>query len=340
MNIAKPIAFDSIMRVRTSAGVRPTDFYGHFSMTNTTDLELASIGNNISNFYIDDVTVFRTFYFIFSIWIILDCNKSIAIEIKHDDKLTPEENLYIQVALLYTSCGGQRRLRIMNLALKITTQISEIFRSCDLDVTVLFFAKQSMFKLMELTPKAVKDNLIHRSAQILACYRKNCTSPTSAGQLILPECLKLLPLYILCMIKNDALSGGSDMTCDDRSYVIQLVLIMDLSMSVFYFYPRLIPIHDINLNENELPLPIRCTYEKMQENGAYILENGVHMFIWIGLAVSSDFLKSLFGVQTIQQVDAERFNLSQVPDSPLVNRIKQIVDTIREQRFRCMRVNI
>lgn len=242
--------------------------------------------------------------------------------------------------MLYTSCGGQRRLRIMNLALKITTQISEIFRSCDLDVTVLFFAKQSMFKLMELTPKAVKDNLIHRSAQILACYRKNCTSPTSAGQLILPECLKLLPLYILCMIKNDALSGGSDMTCDDRSYVIQLVLIMDLSMSVFYFYPRLIPIHDINLNENELPLPIRCTYEKMQENGAYILENGVHMFIWIGLAVSSDFLKSLFGVQTIQQVDAERFNLSQVPDSPLVNRIKQIVDTIREQRFRCMRVNI
>lgn len=59
MNIAKPIAFDSIMRVRTSAGVRPTDFYGHFSMTNTTDLELASIGNNISNFYIDDVTIFR-----------------------------------------------------------------------------------------------------------------------------------------------------------------------------------------------------------------------------------------------------------------------------------------
>lgn len=32
------------MRVRTSTGVRPTEFYGHFFMSNTTDIELASIG--------------------------------------------------------------------------------------------------------------------------------------------------------------------------------------------------------------------------------------------------------------------------------------------------------
>lgn len=34
------------MRVRTSTGVRPTEFYGHFYMSNTTDMELASIGEN------------------------------------------------------------------------------------------------------------------------------------------------------------------------------------------------------------------------------------------------------------------------------------------------------
>ena len=27
-------------------------------------------------------------------------------------------------------------------------------------------------------------------------------------KLILPECMKLLPLYVNCIIKNDALSGG------------------------------------------------------------------------------------------------------------------------------------
>lgn len=34
------------MRVRTSTGVRATDFYGHFFMSNTTDMELASVDCN------------------------------------------------------------------------------------------------------------------------------------------------------------------------------------------------------------------------------------------------------------------------------------------------------
>merc|ERR1719435_551679 len=36
-NISRPVAFDAIMRVRTSTGVRPTDFYGAYFMANTTD---------------------------------------------------------------------------------------------------------------------------------------------------------------------------------------------------------------------------------------------------------------------------------------------------------------
>jgi protein transport protein SEC24 len=68
--------------------------------------------------------------------------QAVAIEIKHDDKLTEEDGVYIQVALLYTSCGGQRRLRIINLALKTCTQIADVFRNCDLDTIVNFFSKQ------------------------------------------------------------------------------------------------------------------------------------------------------------------------------------------------------
>lgn len=37
------------MRVRTSTGVRATDFFGHFFMSNTTDMELASIDCNKVN---------------------------------------------------------------------------------------------------------------------------------------------------------------------------------------------------------------------------------------------------------------------------------------------------
>jgi hypothetical protein len=44
--VSREIAFDAIMRVRTSTGVRATDFYGHFFMSNTTDMELASIDSD------------------------------------------------------------------------------------------------------------------------------------------------------------------------------------------------------------------------------------------------------------------------------------------------------
>lgn len=262
--------------------------------------------------------------------------------------MTPEENIYIQVALLYTSCSGQRRLRICNLSLLVTTTIADVFKSSDLDAMMLFFAKQACFKLMDSSPKAVKDNLIHRSAQILAFYRKHCTSPTSAGQLILPESLKLLPLYILCLMKNDAISGGSDMTIDDRSHVIHFVLTMDLLISVNYLYPRFIPIHNIdvdhqdergneaNTNDVELPISIRSTHEKISEDGAYILENGIHFFIWLGQSLPSTFIQPLFGVQCTQQVNAERFSLK--TDTLLGKRLQKVIDKIMSQRTRYMRV--
>ena len=45
----------------------------------------------------------------------LDADKGIAIELKHDDKLDESAGAAVQVALLYTSVFGERRLRIHNL---------------------------------------------------------------------------------------------------------------------------------------------------------------------------------------------------------------------------------
>lgn len=200
------------------------------------------------------------------------------------------------------------------------------------------FCFQMIVKLMEQTPRAVKESLESRCAQILACYRKNCASPSSSGQLILPECMKLLPLYASCIIKNDAISGSSDMTCDDRSYVMQFVLSMDLPMSVAYFYPRLIPIHTVNPNDTNIPNPIRCTIDKMMDDGAYILENGVHMFIWLGLALAPEFTQSVFGVSNVHQVDTERCGVP-ILDNPISERVRDIIDQIQAERPRCMRVS-
>lgn len=197
---------------------------------------------------------------------------------------------------------------------------------------------QIMFKLLESTPRQIREGLEARCAQILACYRKNCASPTSVGQLILPECMKLLPLYVSCILKNDALSGGSDMSCDDRSYVMQFVLTMDLPMSVFYFYPRLIPIYDVDPNDDDIPAPIRCTVEKLAEDGAYILENGIYLFVWLGLALAPEFTQAVFGAPSVQQIDTDRCGIP-VLDNPLSKRVRGIINAIQAERPRCMRVS-
>lgn len=83
--------------------------------------------------------------------------------------------------------------------------------------------------------KTVRDTLITQCAQILACYRKNCASPSSAGQLILPECMKLLPVYLNCVLKSDVLQPGAEVTTDDRAYVRQLVTSMDVAETNVFF---------------------------------------------------------------------------------------------------------
>uniref|UniRef100_A0A8C5CCI4 Uncharacterized protein n=1 Tax=Gadus morhua TaxID=8049 RepID=A0A8C5CCI4_GADMO len=108
-DVEKPIGFDAIMRVRTSTGFRATDFFGGVYMNNTTDVELAAV----------------------------DCDHAITVELKHDDTLSEETGC----ALLYTTAGGQRRLRVHNLSLNCSSQLMELFKSCETDSLINFFSK-------------------------------------------------------------------------------------------------------------------------------------------------------------------------------------------------------
>jgi hypothetical protein len=54
----------------------------------------------------------------------------------------------------------------------------------------------------------MKDEITQRAAHILATYREKCSQQTPIGQMILPECSKLLPLHSCCITKCDALTGG------------------------------------------------------------------------------------------------------------------------------------
>ncbi|GFS08347.1 transport protein Sec24C [Elysia marginata] len=311
MTVLRSQAFDAILRVRTSTGIRPVDFYGNFYMANTTDVEMASI----------------------------DADSCVSLEIKHDDKLSESEGAFIQVAVLYTSISGQRRLRCHNLSLNCCAQMADLFRSCELDVLVNFFAKQAIRTSLNANPKQVREHIMNETAQILACYRKNCANPSSPGQLVLPECMKLLPLYANCVIKNDSISGGSEISTDDRSYLMHLVNSMDPSTSNVFFYPALLPFHNLDMESSEIPSAIRCSNERLEDNGIYLLENGLSMFLWIGHSVKPEMIQDIFAVQSAAQVDIDKVQVLQL-DNPVSRRLCDLIGKLRERRSRYLKLTI
>lgn len=67
------------------------------------------------------------------------------------------------------------------------------------------------------------------------------------------------------------------MSIDDRSFVMQAVATMPISISVVYIYPRLLPLHDVDLQDTELPQMLRCSIDKFTDDGAYLL--GIILFL-------------------------------------------------------------
>ncbi|XP_006004983.1 protein transport protein Sec24C isoform X2 [Latimeria chalumnae] len=307
-DVQKVVGFDTVMRVRTSTGIRATDFFGTFYMSNTTDIELAG----------------------------LDSEKTITVEFKHDDKLSEDSGALMQCALLYTSCGGQRRLRIHNLALNCCTQLADLYRNCETDTLINYFAKFAYRGVLSNATKAVRESLINQCAQILACYRKNCASPSSAGQLILPECMKLLPVYLNCVLKSDMLQAGADVSTDDRAYIRQLVTAMDVAETNVFFYPRLLPLHKLDVDSDALPVAVRDSEERLSKGGIYLLENGLNIFLWVGMNVQQELIQSIFNVPSFGQIDCS-MNAMPVLDNPFSKKIRAMIDAFRAQRPRFMK---
>uniref|UniRef100_A0A8C6M5Q7 SEC24 homolog C, COPII coat complex component n=1 Tax=Nothobranchius furzeri TaxID=105023 RepID=A0A8C6M5Q7_NOTFU len=306
-DLQKHVGFDAVMRVRTSTGIRATDFFGSFYMSNTTDVELAG----------------------------LDCDKAITVEFKHDDKLSEETGALMQCAVLYTSCSGQRRLRIHNMAVNCCSQLADLYRNCETDTIINYFSKYAFRGVLSNPTKAVRDTLVNQCAQILACYRKNCASPSSAGQLILPECMKLLPVYLNCVLKSDVLLPGADVSLDDRAYLKQLISCMDVADTHVFFYPRLLPV--MKLESGSLPVAVRNSEERLSKGGVYLMETGLHLFLWVGASVQQELLLNLFGTPSFSQIDSSMINLP-VLDNPFSQRLREIIDSFRAQRSRYMKL--
>lgn len=83
----------------------------------------------------------------------------------------------------------------------------------------------------------------------------------------------------------------------------------------------------------ELPDPVRCTIEKINENGVYLLDNGIYLFLYVGLSADQSFIQDVFGVTTAAQINIDKPQLDEM-DNALSKKVREVVDIVRSQRRR------
>ncbi|KAL0415590.1 UNVERIFIED_CONTAM: protein transport protein Sec24-like CEF [Sesamum latifolium] len=327
-NVMRPQGFEAVMRVRCSQGIQVQEYSGNFCKRIPTDVDLPAI----------------------------DCDKTIMVSLKHDDKLQEGSECSFQCALLYTTVYGQRRIRVSTLSLPCTNMLSNLFRSADLDTQFACILKQefglcyflssscifSVFsvvfhlRLMKFHQvlAQVRDQATNACINILYSYRKFCATVSSSGQLILPEALKLLPLYTLALLKSNGLR--TDGRIDDRSFWMNYVSPLPTPLVIPLVYPRMIAVHEIDEKELELddsiiPTSIPLSSEHISDDGIYLLENGQDCLIYVGTSVQQNVLQQLFGISSVEEI-SNQFILEQY-DNQLSKKLNAIVNEIRPTLF-------
>lgn len=314
-NLSCTSGYDGLMKLRCSPGLTIVNQYGNFNLGLSGEIELAGI----------------------------DCDKSFCVELRHDDKIDENSMASLQCALLYTTAAGQRRIRVMNLRLNCTSVLGNVFRSADLNAVLNFFARRGISEVSRKPLQTIRDNLTESCVGCLYVYRKYCATASSGGQLILPETLKLLPVYVLSLIKNIMLRPGSDVLLDERSYLHSFVLGLPLPLTASFFYPRMYALHSMSdecgvpdsRGSVGMPPLVRLSIEFLASDGAYLLENGQRMFLWLGKNLRSTFTVDLFGKEgPVESWNASEIQLSLL-ETDLSVRVHNILNHIQanQQNF-------
>ncbi|KAH1190561.1 Protein transport protein Sec24-like [Glycine max] len=298
-NITRPQGFEAVMRVRCSQGIQVQEYYGNFCKRIPTDVDLPGI----------------------------DCDKTFMVTLKHDDKLQDGSECAIQCALLYTTVYGQRRIRVITLSLPVTSMLSNLFRAADLDTQFCCFLKQAASEIPSKPLPLVREQVTNLCINALFSYRKFCATVSSSGQLILPEALKLLPLYTLALTKSTGLRTEGKI--DERSFWINYVSSISAPLAIPLVYPRMMAIHDLDSKEDDdsvIPPFLPLSSEHISDDGIYLLENGHDCLIYVGDSVNPDIVQKLFGVATVDKVPTLQY------DNPLSKKLNEVVNEIRRQR--------
>ena len=218
-------------------------------------------------------------------------NTCIAVELEHRVGGIHKNKgmVYIQCATLYTALNGQRRIRVSTLALRVSSEPSEIFRCSDFGAYTALSSRQAIHHVW--TPHE-KDNislldgarqaLMKKCTQLLTGYRLHTEASASpAGQLLLPSKFQFLPLHIMSLLKSQMLRGalpprGSEgrasrasPTADERAYALFHGAGVTPACAMLFAHPNIFPLMDLVEGDGDWQIPQVVNARSRMEQAAH-----------------------------------------------------------------------
>ncbi|XP_031100345.1 protein transport protein Sec24-like At3g07100 [Ipomoea triloba] len=275
-DLTRETAWEAVMRIRCGKGVRFTTYHGNFMLRSTDLIALPAV----------------------------DCDKAYAMQLSLEETLLTTQTVYFQVALLYTSSSGERRIRVHTAAAPVVAELGEMYRLADAGAIVSLFSRLAIEKTLSTKLEEARSSIQLRIVKALREYRNlYAVQHRLGGRMIYPESLKLLPLYGLALSKSTPLRGGySDAQLDERCASGYTMMALPVAKLLKLLYPNLIRVDEYLLktspltgeSENMLKrLPL--TVDSLDVRGLYIYDDGFRFVIWFGRMLSTDIIKSLLG---------------------------------------------
>lgn len=307
--ISQVKAFDCAAKLRTSNGISVADNFGPIYMRTSGEMLFGNASES----------------------------KTVACLLQVDDKIPEKAKVSFQFAALYTDSRGIRRVRVHNLCVPVATNIFDLFGHSDCEAVCNFLSKRAVSLVTSDPMNVIRDLVAQRISLILGGYRKHCSPNTSVTQLVLPESLKLLPIYLLSLLKTKAFNAFS-IKSDLRIFWIRLINSLSVRQMAYLCYPRLYCLTDGSFPEeyldaeNVFPTPLLLSMENVNPTQVYCISNGIFIIVFIGSAVEPQTIQNLFGVNSLQLIDPIRLSAGlPVLDTPLSICARKLVQKFQEQ---------
>ncbi|XP_017348103.1 protein transport protein Sec24B isoform X5 [Ictalurus punctatus] len=311
--LTRKIGFEAVMRIRCTKGMSIHTFHGNFFVRSTDLLSLANV-NPDSGF---------------------------AVQVSIDENLADTSLACFQAALLYTSSKGKRRIRVHTLCLPVVNQLSDVFAGADVQAITCLLANMAIDRSLSCSVSDARDALVNAVVDSLESYRSNISNMQQTG-VIAPSCLRLFPLFTLALLKQKALRTGTSTRLDERVFAMCEFKSQPLKQIMRMIHPDLYRIDNLTeqgalqLNERVIPQPplLQLSAEKLTREGAFLLDCGSAMYLWLGRSCNEVFIRDVLGCPDYTSIPASMTVIPEL-ETAASERTRAFVSWLQESRGFC-----